>query len=255
MQEDWFEFRQALGLIATLICACWCARASAQLKLDLAPEYYYWEEDYNGSKLLDESGFRIGLELSYKPEREQGWLWAGRIKIYGGSVDYNAVSQSSSGEPAAIKSTTDYYGALLEGRYGYRWLLRPDYFLDGLAGVGVDAWLRRLQGPGGYDEFWLPLYFKAGFELGHRQTGWIGALGLKVPVYTSEFSKLDTSTLTLHPKTMVSAYAEAGYQFTTHFSATAFFDSYWFKESSVSQGFLQPESKTFSAGAKLGWTF
>ena len=30
-----------------------------EVKVDLSPEYFYWREDYNGSKLLDESGFRI----------------------------------------------------------------------------------------------------------------------------------------------------------------------------------------------------
>ncbi len=254
MRNQLYCFRLVLSLAGVVAFGAWSSSALAQLKLEAAPEYFYWEEDLDGSKLLDESGFRIGLELSYKPPREQGWLWAGRAKVYGGSVDYNGVLQLEGGETVPLKSTTDYYGGLLEGRFGYRWPLWTEYYLDGLAGLGVEGWLRRLQGPGGYDEFWLPLYFKAGFDLAPRETGWVGAIGLKVPFYTSQFTNLEGSD-TLHPQPMVSAYAEAGYQFTRHFSATAFFDSYWFHESPVAAHFFQPESKSYQVGAKLGWTF
>lgn len=238
----------------TGLCALAGPSAFAQLKLEAAPEYFYWREEVNGQRLLEESGFRMGVELSYKPPREQGWIWGGRVKLYGGSVDYDGGLQLPDGETIPLKATTDYFGGLVEARFGYRWDLADDYYLDALAGLGVDAWLRRLQGPGGYDEFWLPLFFKAGVEVAPRQIGWIGSVALKVPFYTSQFSKVD-GTLVLHPNPMVSGSAEAGYKFTPHFSAVAFFDSYWFKESSVSKGFFQPESKSYQVGAKIGWTF
>ncbi len=243
-----------ISRFGALVLVFAAGRCEAQLTLAAAPEYFYWEEDVNGSKLLDETGFRIEVELSYKPRREAGWIWAARGKVYYGSVDYNGFLELPGGELQPLKSTTDYYGGLLEARYGYRWPLGQEHFLDLMAGPGDELWLRRLGGPGGYDEVWLPLYFKAGADLSPRETGWIGALGLKVPFYTAQWANTTPST-TLHPGPMVSAYAEAGYKFGPHFSLSAFFDSYWFTESSVSSGFFQPESKTYQVGAKLGWTF
>ncbi len=254
-----FSHKRALAirfwlLGATLAFALTGVHSSAQLRLELAPEYFYWQEDVNGSKLLDESGARIGLELSYKPLRETGWLWAGRAKAYYGSVDYSGYLELANGEIEPLKSTTEYYGGLLEGRYGYRWALGQEHFLDLMAGPGVELWLRRLGGPGGYDELWLPLYLKAGADLSPRERGWIASLGLKLPFYTTQWVYI-TPSPTLHPQPMVSGYAEAGYRFGPHFSLTAFFDSYWFNKSPVQSGYYQPESKTFQAGAKIGWTF
>ena len=229
-----------------------------EIKLDLAPEYFYWREDYTGSRLLDESGFRIGLEALYNPPERKGWIWASRIKLYYGAVDYNGGVQLASGQISPLKSTTDYYGVLGEGGYGYRYALGQDYFVDVLGRLSLDFWLRHLGSRFGYNEYWFPISVKAGVELSPKDVGWLAALGLKVPVYTYQtvdFGRLGGGTVTLHPGTMVSPYAEAGYKFTTHFSATAFFDSYWFKQSPVHQGFLQPESKSYEIGAKLGWTF
>jgi hypothetical protein len=248
------RLRPWLGPLVAALAAVLVPTASAQLKLEAAPEYFYWQEELDGGKLLDESGFRFGFELSYKPPRDTGWLWAVRGKLYLGSVDYNGALQLADDETIPLKSTTDYYGGLLEGRYGYRFPIGQTQFLDLMAGIGADLWLRRLGGPGGYDEFWAPIYLKAGLDLASRETGWLGAVGLKLPVYTTEVSNV-SGTVTLHPGPMVSGYAEAGYQFTRNFSATAFFDSYWFTESSVQSGWFQPESKSYQVGAKLGWTF
>src|SRR5258706_8874040 len=220
--------RLFLVVILALLCA---GSATAQLKLEFAPEYYYWEEIRDGVKWLDESGFRYGLELSYKQPVEHGWLGAGRAKIYYGSVDYNGGIQDLTGNIIApLKSKTDYYGGLIEGRYGYRFNPVPSQFLDVMAGLGFEGWLRRLRDQSGYDEYWFPIYLKAGLELAPSQeTGWIGALGLKLPVYTSEVvdqSRLGLPTVTLHPGINISGYAEAGYKFTKNVSLVAYADSY-----------------------------
>ena len=133
-----------------------------------------------------------------------------------------------------------------------------DYCLDVLGRLALDFWLRRLGAQGGYDEYWFPISVKAGLDLSPKNVGWVAALGLKVPVYTYQtvdFRWLGGGTVTLHPRPMVTTYAEAGYKFTRNFSLTAFFDSYWFKQSPEHEGFLQPESKSYEVGAKLGWTF
>jgi hypothetical protein len=166
----------------------------------------------------------------------------------------------ATGAITPFKSTTDYYGILGEAGYGYRFGVGQDYFLDVLGRVTLDFWVRRLDSGGqyGYDEYWFPISIKAGLDLSPTDVGCVGSLGLKVPVYTYQSADNPFGvnyTVTLHPEPMVSPYAEAGYKFTKHFWLTAFFDSYWFKQSSEHQGFLQPESKSYEAGVKLGWTF
>jgi hypothetical protein len=132
-----------------------------------------------------------------------------------------------------------------------------------MGGATLDFWDRHLNGGGhGEDEYWFPITLKGGVDLTPRMLGWVGSAGLKVPVFTYEKSHAERygeGTVSLYPQAMVSAYGELGYQFTRHFSARAFFDSYWFRQSpTVQQGpFLitQPESQTYEVGAKLDWTF
>ncbi len=227
-------------------------------KLEVAPEYFYWQEDYNGVKLLDESGLRYVLGLSYKEPKDEGWLSAFRTEVYYGSVDYNG--QTQDGTP--VKTTTDYYGGLLEGRYGYRWGLSEQQYIDLMGGIGFEGWLRSLQGEGGYNEYWYPIYLKAGVEISPEETGWIGTLGVKLPVYTTQivdFGRVGGPNVTLHPGVMPSGYAEAGYKFTKNLSAVVFFDSYWFSQSPTVQTagieVFQPESKSYQVGVALGWSF
>jgi hypothetical protein len=229
-----------------------------QWTLAFAPEYFYWQEDVGGAKILDESGFRYGLELSYKQRQDEGWLWAARFKVYYGSIDYDG--QTDAGTP--VKTTSEYWGGLGELRYGYRWNPDEQLNVDLMGGIGLEDWYRTLNGSGGYSENWLPIYLKAGVDFSSDTPGWFGSLGLKVPVYTIETADLSDfggGTVTLHPEPRPSSYAEAGYQFTRHVSLAAYLDSYWFGQSpSVNAGLYQvyqPESFSFQAGLKLGWTF
>lgn len=257
----------SMGLVMGIFCMIACDKALAQLKIEIAPEYFYWHEKdpQTGRKFLDESGFRTGLEFSYMPAKEMGWLWAGRAKLYYGSVDYNGTVQGFSGGNVPVKATTHYRGALMEGRYGYRSHLGQDYLLDIMGGAGIDYWFRDLPSSSdpsilSYDEYFLPIYLKAGLDVRPKgETGWVAGLGLKAPVYTKQWIKSDLGSVTLNPEMRLSGYAEAGYQFTKHMSAIVFIDSYWFgKSDPVDAGFTsvqQPESYTYSIGLKLGWTF
>jgi len=247
----------ALILSANSVLAQW------RWNLAFAPEYYYWQENANGVKLLDESGLRYGLDLSGKQIQTESWLWAAELKIYYGRVDYNG--QTMGGTP--VKSTTDYLGGFGEMRFGYRWSLAKHQRVELMGGFGLEDWERSLNGSGGYDENWLPIYFKAGLELTPDPKGLIGTLGFKLPVYTvqtADLSRQGGPTFNLYPGIMPSLYAELGYQFSKHLSAEAFFDSYWFAQSPTryinlgggyEAGFYQPESKTYRVGVKVGWTF
>jgi hypothetical protein len=243
----------ALILSANSVLAQW------KWNLGFAPEYFYWQENDGGAKLLDESGLRYGLDLSGKQIQIESWLWAADFKIYYGSVDYNG--QTMGGTP--LKSTTGYIGGSGEMRFGYRWSLARHQRVELMGGFGFEDWTRSLNGPGGYTENWLPIYFKAGLELTPDPTGWIGTVGVKVPIYTDQtvdLSRQGGPTFNLYPGSMPSLYADLGYQFCKHLSAEAFFDSYWFSVSPPKDlgGGLeayQPESKTYQVGVKVGWTF
>lgn len=248
-----------LGAIAGMAIMLSGSSALAQLKLEAAPEYFYWQEEISGVKLLHENGLRYGLELSYKDPREHGWLSAFRVKLYYGSVDYNGgVQNFSTGTIIPLKTTTEYYGGLFEGRYGYRWGLGEKHFIDAIGGIGMDFWLRKIGSQFGYNEYWFPFYLKAGAEVSPREKGLIGTVGIKVPFYNTQvidYGRLGDGRVTLHPGVNVSGYAEAGYKFTKSLSLIAFFDSYWFGKSDTQLGVFQPESKSYQVGAKVGWTF
>jgi hypothetical protein len=227
-------------------------------KIEFGPEYYYWQENGGGKKLLDESGLRYALELSGKAMTSDNWLATVRFKAYYGHVDYNG--QTQLGTP--VKSTTDYYGGLIDFGFGYRWTSEKGRSLDVIGRLGVENWERDLNGAGGYGEHWLPVYVKLGLETAPKKTGWNGALGIKAPVWTYQhvdLSKFGAGSITLHPQTMPSGYAEAGYRFNRHLSLAAYFDSYWFAKSpTASNGIIigyQPESITYQAGIKVGWNF
>ncbi len=243
----------------TLVLSANSVLAQWKWNLGFAPEYYYWQENANGMKLLDETGWRYGLDLSTKQIQNESWLWAAEFKMYYGRVDYNG--QTMGGTP--VKSTTDYLGGFGEMRFGYRWNWPRHQHVEIMGGFGLEDWQRSLNGSGGYDENWMPIYFKAGLELTPAPKGWIGTLGVKVPVYTDQtvdLSRVGGPKFDLYPGTMPSVYAEAGYQFSNHLMAEAFFDSYWFSQSptrDIGGGLAayQPESKTYRVGVKVGWTF
>jgi hypothetical protein len=173
-------------------------------------------------------------------------------------VNYDG--QTQGGTP--VKTTTDYFGVLGEFRYGYRWSLNERQSLDLMGGLGMENWARHLNGSGGYTENWFPIYLKAGLEISPHETGWLGTLGVKMPVYTEQTVDLTSfgiGNVTLHPAPRPSGYAEAGYKFTPRMSITAYFDSYWFGQSPTVNAdgfqFFQPESFTYQVGLKFGWAF
>lgn len=227
-------------------------------KIEFGPEYYYWQENVNGQKVLDETGPRYALEFSGKAVGVDSWVATVRFKLYYGHVDYNG--QTQLGVP--VKSTTDYYGGLIDFGVGRRWTSDRGQYLDLIGRFGVENWERDLNGPGGYAEHWLPLYIKFGVETGPENTGWIGALGIKAPVWTYQhvdLNKFGAGEITLHPDTMPSGYADLGYKFGKHLSLTAYLDSYWFAKSGTDNNGIiiayQPESWTYQAGVKIGWNF
>ena len=235
--------------------------ASAQFSVEIAPEYFIWQED-TPFGTLEERGPRVVLGASYKMARQEGFLLGGSAKAYYGSVDYEGFLQD--GSPKT--SVTEYVGGLVEGQIIFR-RKHQNYFGDAVLALGGDLWTRSLQGSGGYDEDWRVAYAKLAYEIGPQlQSGWIGTLGIKYPFYTAETVHLSAlgpgiSDVELEPGKNVSVCLEGGYRFKQHFSLAVYFDGYWFGMSDVKPlgstglGFAQPESKQFQIGLKGRWTF
>jgi len=255
--EVLFHKARRWPVFGVLLVTSFLNSASAQFSVDFAPEYYVWQEYMNGSKALEETGARYALSAQYVQPRDQGFLFGVMGKVYAGSVDYENFT-------APITGSVDYYGGIVEGQLLYRWSLGERYQGDLGLRLGADLWIRDLGSISavGFEEDWLVSYSKLGYQVSPKDTGWIGALGIKLPIYTLERAKLSQigmSDVDIEPGRMVSPYAEVGYKFTRSFSAIAFMDSYWFSESphvSNTYGiFWQPESIMFSAGLKVRWTF
>jgi hypothetical protein len=229
------------------------------IKIEAGAEYYYWQESEYGNKLLDVTGPRYVLEFSDKRVWPDNWLVTAHAKVYYGQVDYHG--QTQGGRP--VNTFVDYYGGEFDFGGGKRWVsTKHDQNIDLVGRFGLEYWQRTLDGPGGYTEDWLPLFVKFGVETGPIDNkGWTSALGVKMSVWTFEhvdLSQYGLGSVDLNPKQRPAGYAEAGYQF-NHFSLTAYFDSYWFGRSDKEENGIiiawQPNSWTYSAGLKAGWTF
>jgi len=140
--------------IAMLLAVSPCARAASAVvtetsgaekpdevntwKLEAGPEYYYWWEGNagkgSGNKLLDETGIRYALELSGKAVMPENWLVTVRSRVYFGRVDFNGQKTLfTSG-----KTSTDYYGELIDFGAGYRWVSSTGRYLDLVGRAGVE---------------------------------------------------------------------------------------------------------------------
>jgi hypothetical protein len=230
-------------------------------KIEAGAEYYYWQESQGGSKLLDITGPRYVLECSDKRVYPDNWLATVHAKVYYGQVDYHGQTQSGVG----VNTFADYYGGELDFGGGKRWVsTKHEQNIDLVGRFVVEYWQRTFTGPGGYTEDWLPLSVKFGVETSPTgNKGWTSALGVKMSVWTFEhvdWSQFGVGSFNLNPAQRPAGYAELGYQY-KHFSLTAYFDSYWFGRSDTDyngNGFVavyQPNSWTYSAGLKAGWTF
>jgi hypothetical protein len=232
------------------------------IKVEAGAEYYYWEESQYGAKILDITGPRYVLEISDKRVWPDNWLMTIHAKVYYGQVDYHGQFQNG----APVNTFVDYYGGEVDFGGGRRWIsTKHEQNIDLVGRFCVEYWERTLTGTGGYTEDWLPLSVKFGVETsptGYK--GWTSALGVKMSLYTFEHADLSQygiGSIDVNPAQRPAGYAELGYQY-KHFSLTAYFDSYWFGRSGVDYngnslgiGVYQPNSWTYSAGLKAGWTF
>ncbi len=249
--------------------------AFAELRVTAGVERFSWGEYSGGSKLLDESGPRYALGLTWLMEGQSGLLCGYNGKFYFNDVTYNG--RDSNG--AALSSNTGYQGMLNEGVLHYRVEsdIKPDetdrHYLDLVTGLGLDYWVRDIKGSGGisgYKETYMIGFLRAGLVMLPVKNGLEVAAGFKYPLYLNEkagfqSAGLADADLVLTPKPDLSYYGSIGWRFENAVSVTFDFDSYRFKESdpvsytvggvAAANPMVQPESRMEVYTLKVGYSF
>jgi hypothetical protein len=256
--------------ISIAALAAMAVSASAHAGWDITGdiERFRWSE--STAPRVTETGPMFGIGGRFTQEREAGWQFGWRGRLYFGSVDYRG-SFLADNTPAS--GTTEYAGLLNEGRAVYR-LPGNRFGMELVSGLILDIWNRRLS------EFQQEDYWVASLRLGvnfdqRRPTGWFAGGGIKYPFYAREDAHLTdigfNSNPKLEPKGALSLYADAGYRFNRKWSMTGYYDSYRFDESEPTTPLVnpflpgcsapsgcrvfQPTSRVDSLGLRLQYSF
>ena len=209
------------------------AISQAEFAVNAGVEYFDWTEDTTPK--VKETGPMFTLGLAYTQDREKGWLFAYRGKIWGGSADYEGATLFG-GTP--LKSTTNYEGINNELQARWRRVGTSGSSLDGVLGLGLDLWRRELSSI--QKEDYSIGYLRLGIESNANYNGqWTVGLGLKFPFWTYENAHLDEigfdSNPILHPGREVSPYGSLGYRFTPKFQVVGYYDGFRFGKSNEVQ--------------------
>jgi len=230
--------------------------------LYLKVESFKWEEFYNDSKLLEESGLIYGLGASARSDITKPLTFKLKAELFGGSVDYDG--QTQDGTP--VKTDTDYFGFKLEGDCGYRFMIAEGFALEPFIGVGLRWWRRDIQSTDeaiGYEETWRSFYARLGMRGDHtlsNQLNIFADAGVKLPIYTeneADLSIVGLSKVTVEPGNEASAFAELGVQW-AKFKAVVFYEGMRFSESDPDDTygvFIQPKSEADMFGLNVGVSF
>jgi hypothetical protein len=207
--------------------------ARAELTLSAEAAYLKWKEVTD--PVVKETGPLYGLGLAYTQNRDTGALFAYRGKLWGGKVDYEGATLFG-GTP--INSTTSYTGLGNELQARWRKPGKPDGYLDGVLGAGLDLWRRSLSSV--QKEDYAIAYLRLGVESGTDDfSKWGVSVGFKYPVWTYENAHLDEigfdSNPILHPGRELSPYGSLGYRLTPKLKFVAFYDGFRFSKSSPVQ--------------------
>jgi len=239
-------------------------------------ESFTWKEFDDRGQFLKESGSRFGVGFAYVHEFPNQLTLKPGIELNGGEVDYDG--QTNAVPPAAVSTTTNYFGLKFEVDLGGRIRPSQSFVIEPFAGLGIRSWSRDIDdsiaGNGsfvrGYTESWTSFYGRLGVR-GEQYLGEMNKLfleaGVKLPVYTENHIDDDAvsrEALTLKPGNKPSLFAEAGVKLHL-FKISAFYDSMRFKKSPTVVaydptlggyvGFYQPKSKADMFGLKIGASF
>jgi len=227
---------------------------------------FLWNERVGGADVVNESGpvSTVGYMRRNGPERF-------RLEVFGGTVAYdgNAQYQDTSGnwvmEPYHQSSGTDYLGC----RGEYDLLIEPSSWSHArlLFGVGTRFWIRDLHDGftpsgmpvGGYQETWWTFYPYVGLEtklLEQPGLQWFGSARFGLTPFTYQNASGDGTDLSMpvYPKCGVTAQAELGVAY-RRFTASAFTEVMTWGESDVVRDSFQPDSRMFTVGGRLSYSF
>lgn len=242
------------------------AAAGWDLSADL--ERFRWREEIEPA--LTESGPMLGLGLGWTQDRDSGWRWGYRGRLYFGSVDYQG---SFLGTDIPLSGTTEYGGLSNEAQLVYRFA-GSRYGLELVSGLILDYWNRQLS-PDQREQYWVAS-FRLGLQSDRRVApGFFGGAGVKLPFWTREDAHLTeigfNANPRLEPKGHPSLYAEVGYRPDRAWSVIAYYDSYRFGESAATPTLVnpfvsgcsgpggcvlaQPTSRQDSVGLRLRYSF
>lgn len=216
--------RNALVAAIAISVLCWPAIGRSELVLSAGVDYLRWVE--STSPEVTETGPLAVLGLGYTQNRDAGLLFAYRGKLWGGSVNYDGATLFG-GTP--VESTSSYLGVTNELQARWRKRGSPGGSLDGVLGLGLDAWRRRLSSV--QKEDYLIGYARLGLESGtDEKSRWSAAVGFKYPVWTYENAHFDEigfdSNPILHPGRELSPYASLGYRLSTSLQLTGYYEGY-----------------------------
>ncbi|ABQ25461.1 hypothetical protein [Geotalea uraniireducens] len=271
-----------LRLLAILILFTASEASAAQFggveefSVNLSPQYFQWEEFFNGRRLLREQGWLVGAgPLIYlnllQAEPAGSLLLKGKAEVFGGVVGYTGETQPPN--PFPVKTDVGYVGVKGEVDLGWRFTVNKVSF-EPFGGVGYRWWLRDLYNSttvdnsgklvkvNGYTETWQSVYARAGGQIGYAiSDDWRAFCegGAKYPFYTgNSVDFTETGNLTTKPGGRWSAFAEIGARY-RKFKLSAFYEGFRYAQSPVVASstlrVFQPTSESDLFGFSLGWVF
>lgn len=240
-------------------------------------QYFHWQEESDGRKLLTESGpiFGVGTAVGLnllQTETSGALVLKTKGELFGGVVDYDGETQPPSSLP--VKTDVTYFGGKGEVNLGWSFPAGR-YALQPFTGLGYRIWLRDLHDSTtrdrngqtlqvqGYTETWESAYTKLGLSLTHTfdngvRMFWEG--GASFPFYnTNSVDMVGDGSVTVRPEGRWSAFGEFGV-LSAKIRTAVFYQGYRTDKSpavrvSPSTSVLQPRSAEDVVGVSVGYCF
>ncbi len=245
-------------------------------------QYFHWQEESGGRKLLTESGplygigTAVGLNL-LQTDTSGSLFMKAKGELFGGVVDYDGQTQKSidpSQSELPVNTDVTYVGG--KGELNLGWSFPAGRFaIQPFSGIGYRIWLRDLHDSSttdrngqalqvqGYTEVWESAYAKLGLNLSHTlDNNWRLFLegGVSYPFYnTNSVDIVGNGTVTVRPEGHWSEFGEMGIR-TGKVRTAIFYQGYRTNQSpavriSQSTSILQPRSAEDIVGVSVGYCF
>lgn len=234
--------------------------AAAELGVEFGVENFRWREFEAGQRLLEESGPRYRLGVSWSGPLGAPWRAIElRGALYWANLDYDGQACTLSGLCVPFQTDAEYLGVNGEAIAvrGIAAAGNGELF----AGGGIDSWSRDVKGRDGVVgavEDWTVFYLVAGAGARWAQSGarYRAQAGVKYPFYTHEVP--DSFDVTLEPEGRVSFFSRLNVDFVSagrpRWGLSLYYDSYRFAESDKERVgsviIWQPESRQDTIGVQ-----